>query len=95
MSAKRNLLIGVGIGVVLGILFAPHKGIKTRKKLAEHGAELKDGWLSLKESVTNTFTKFDKNDENYFNENEIPVYINSSMQEEWRGLDLADEWKQP
>ena len=86
MSAKRNLLIGVGVGAVLGILFAPHKGSKTRRRLKEHGEELKQGWNNLKETLTNTFGSSNQNIDNYFEEesSETPAYISSSMQEEWK-----------
>jgi|ERR1035437_953996 gas vesicle protein len=36
------LLVGAAIGGVLGILFAPDKGSKTRKKLFEQGGDLTD-----------------------------------------------------
>lgn len=93
MSAKRNLLIGVGVGAVLGILFAPHKGSKTRKKLAQRGAEFKDGWDNLKETVSNTFSKAADESNEYIDDSEIPAYINSSMQQEWRGSDVSGDWK--
>lgn len=53
MSAKKKLLIGVGVGVVLGILFAPHKGSKTRKNISKRGGELRDGWNNLKGKLDN------------------------------------------
>ena len=53
MSAKKNLLIGVGAGFVLGILFAPRKGSKTRKKISKRGGELREGWNNLKEKLSN------------------------------------------
>ena len=53
MSVKKNLLIGVGAGLVLGILFAPHKGSKTRKKISKRGGELREGWNNLKEKLSN------------------------------------------
>lgn len=86
MSAKRNLLIGVGVGAVLGILFAPHKGSKTRKRLTERGQELKDGWSNLKENLAEVFAKTDSNTIVYTDENssETPAYISSSMQDEWK-----------
>ena len=94
MSAKRNLLIGVGIGAVLGILFAPHKGSKTRRKIAERGNELKEGWNNLKESVTNTIASIKGDADDFVDESdEFPAYINSSMQDEWKGSSVSDDWK--
>ena len=86
MSAKRNLLIGVGVGAILGVLFAPHKGSKTRRRLKEHGDEIRDGWNNLKENLNNTFSKSNENIDNYLEKetSETPAYISSSMQEEWK-----------
>ena len=36
------LLVGAAIGGALGILFAPDKGTKTRRKIADQGEELTD-----------------------------------------------------
>lgn len=81
MSVKRNLLIGVGIGVVLGILFAPHKGSKTRKNIAKTGADLREGWNKLKETASETFAKTnDYLDEDF----ESLTYNNSTVEENWK-----------
>jgi gas vesicle protein len=37
-----SMLVGAAIGGILGILFAPHKGSKTRGKLMAKGEEIKD-----------------------------------------------------
>ena len=85
MSAKRNLLIGVGIGAVLGILFAPRKGSKTRKKIAQTGNELCDGWDILKNAISNTFAKAsDPIEDNIDESAETAAFISSAMQEEWK-----------
>jgi gas vesicle protein len=81
MSAKRNLLIGVGIGAVLGILFAPHKGSKTRKNIAKRGNDLREGWTNLKETVNDTFAK---NNEYTDDGIQSVSYINSTIEDNWK-----------
>ena len=81
MSAKRNLLIGVGIGAVLGILFAPHKGSKTRKNIAKTGADIREGWNNLKETANENFAK--SND--YIEQGVQSLsYTNASVEENWK-----------
>lgn len=86
MSAKRNLLIGMGVGAVLGILFAPRKGSKTRKKIAKRGAELKEGWDNLKETVNSKIEKSEDTINDFMDENtETNSYISaSSIDNEWK-----------
>ena len=45
------MMAGVLTGLVIGILFAPYKGSKTRKKIAEKSGELSDG-------IKNQFHRF-------------------------------------
>ncbi len=81
MSAKRNLLVGVGIGAILGILFAPHKGSKTRKNIAKTGTQLREGWNNLKETISNSIAK--TND--YIDESIQSVsYVNSTIEDNWK-----------
>jgi gas vesicle protein len=37
-----GILLGIGVGALLGVLFAPHKGTKTRKKIMEKGQDYAD-----------------------------------------------------
>lgn len=43
------VLVGAAVGAVLGILFAPNKGSKTRKKLLAQGSDLTS---SIKETFS-------------------------------------------
>lgn len=52
------LILGAAVGGLLGILFAPDKGIETRKKISSKGNELTD---SVKEKFGEFVDKF-KND---------------------------------
>jgi len=45
MASK--FLTGLAAGIVVGILFAPEKGTKTREKIAEIGNDLKDKFDAL------------------------------------------------
>lgn len=54
MSVTKNVLIGVTVGAILGILYAPDKGTETRRKLSERGKNLRDAWNSLSDAVYDT-----------------------------------------
>lgn len=51
MSTLDKMIIGFTSGLIIGILYAPAKGSKTREKLTEFGGDLKDGWDSLTDTV--------------------------------------------
>ncbi len=49
-----SLGIGLAVGGILGVLFAPDKGSETRRKISESGSNLKKG---LKDKVNLTKQK--------------------------------------
>lgn len=57
-----GILGGVAIGTVLGVLFAPDKGSKTREKIAEKGTDvahnLKDKVNTIVKSSTEKYNSF-------------------------------------
>lgn len=63
MSSSKiltGLLIGAAAGAVVGILFAPEKGIDTRKLLGKKGLDLKDTVKSkINELVDGIADQFD------------------------------------
>lgn len=52
------MLISFSAGAILGILYAPHKGSKTRRKLANIGNDLKRGWNSVADTIVEKIDDF-------------------------------------
>jgi|688.fasta_scaffold1109219_2 gas vesicle protein len=56
-----GVLGGIAIGAIAGILFAPAKGCKTRKRIMNQGKnyadELKDKFESLYEEITDKYNE--------------------------------------
>jgi gas vesicle protein len=48
----NKVLIAFTSGVILGILFAPAHGKDTRKKIADAGLTLKEGWNDIADTIT-------------------------------------------
>lgn len=45
------MLIGFTAGAIIGLLYAPQKGSKTRRKLANLGNDMKEGWNRITDRV--------------------------------------------
>ena len=54
-----GIVLGIGVGALLGVLFAPDKGSKTRKKIRDKGQgfadELKGKFDALYEDVSGKY----------------------------------------
>ena len=68
-----GVLSGLAAGALLGILFAPQKGSKTRKMILNKGedyaGELKSKFDSLYDNVTNKYNGVMKDAEEYVSKN--------------------------
>jgi len=83
---NRNLILGllggIAIGSILGVLFAPEKGSKTRKKLVDSGMDLsgnlKDTIDDLTNKITNTIENFKSDAKDFVHSMEEKVQDNKS-----------------
>lgn len=62
-KALLGILAGVATGAAIGILFAPHKGSETRKRIAKKGKDyknqLKDKYNNIVDEITEKFENID------------------------------------
>ena len=54
MSTLKKVLLGVAVGAAFGILYAPAKGSKTRRRLQKRGQNIKDSFRNIKDSISDT-----------------------------------------
>lgn len=52
-----GIAAGVAVGVTVGVLFAPHKGSKTRRKIVERQVELTDDLENRIDEFINLLSK--------------------------------------
>ncbi len=52
MSTVKTLMIGVAVGAAFGILFAPAKGSKTRRRIARKGNAIRESWCEFKDTLS-------------------------------------------
>jgi gas vesicle protein len=57
-NAGKALLIGAAIGGALGVLLAPDKGSRTRRKIAAKPGEIKE---AVKDKINNVLDSAEKN----------------------------------
>ena len=60
-KAVLGVLAGMAAGAALGVLFAPYKGSKTRRKITKKGRDLADSLEELSDSMEDRIDqKFDE-----------------------------------
>ncbi|MBC7411772.1 MAG: YtxH domain-containing protein [Bacteroidia bacterium] len=52
-----GVLAGVAVGALVGVLFAPHKGSETRRKIVEKGDDSMDEMKDKFEELLNSFAE--------------------------------------
>lgn len=52
MTTVKKMLISFTAGAILGMLYAPAKGVKTRRRLKSIGSDIKQGWNNIADSIT-------------------------------------------
>lgn len=75
MSTLNKFMVGVAVGAAFGILYAPAKGSKTRRRLARAGSKIKESFQDLKDSVSNRIDDMRDNIEDITEETEFTSTI--------------------
>jgi gas vesicle protein len=61
LSLAAGIAVGAAAGAAIGLLYAPEKGVETRRKISERGEELKDNlkhkFKGVKEDASDLFDK--------------------------------------
>ncbi len=58
MTTLKKMMISFTAGAIFGILYAPAKGRKTRRKLAATGTSIKEGWNSVADGIAGKIENF-------------------------------------
>jgi len=65
MSAVKKLIIGLAAGAILGILYAPAKGSKTRRRLSRTGNMLRSRLKNIKTGIHNRIESLKEHHDDY------------------------------
>ncbi|MEO6734221.1 MAG: YtxH domain-containing protein [Ferruginibacter sp.] len=84
MSTVDKILIGVTVGAVLGILYAPDKGSATRRKLARTGNDIRDKFYDLKDSISEKVDSFRDDADDISYQNMVSVETESTRPDTWQ-----------
>ena len=70
MSTVDKIFVGVAVGVILGVLYAPDKGSITRRRLSRTGNDIRDRFNDLKDSIVDKIDSYkeDANDNSAYEE---------------------------
>lgn len=75
MTTTKKMLISFAAGILLGVLFAPAKGSRTRKRISRAGRNIRSGWRHFAEKIEDLHTAIEnKMPESNFNPAEVVRY---------------------
>lgn len=86
MNTVDKIFIGVAVGAVLGILYAPDRGSATRRKLSRAGNDIRDRFYDIRDNISDKIDSFNENaDDNM-------VYHEMIIENEG-SVDRPESWK--
>ncbi|MEP7109316.1 MAG: YtxH domain-containing protein [Ferruginibacter sp.] len=85
MTTVKKLLVGVAVGAILGILYAPDKGSVTRRKLSRKGNNLREKFNDLRDAINDKIDSL-KEDVDEMADQELEILENkaAARQNSWQ-----------
>ncbi|MCW3090554.1 MAG: Gas vesicle protein [Ferruginibacter sp.] len=61
MTTVNKLMIGMAVGAIFGVLYAPDRGSNTRRKLARTGEDIRDAFNEFTNAISDKIDQFKEN----------------------------------
>ncbi|MEO6546549.1 MAG: YtxH domain-containing protein [Ferruginibacter sp.] len=93
MTTVNKLMIGMAVGAIFGVLYAPDRGSNTRRKLSRTGNDLRDAFYDLKDSIADKIDQFKEEADDAADEAMMYEEMSILENESTTGRTTAGSWQ--